>query len=129
MEQEKAEALNKSVQLKDVQVDGDLSIHLHTGQAESHKTSLESDSKRRYLQKLQTHCNLLPLAAIAEERDHHSSARLTLSQVYVGLNTTDFVDKSGKPATPVGVAMEARESFRRDEETRPLTAFSCASWR
>ena len=83
--------------------------------------------QRRYLQKLQTYCNLLPLAAIAEERDRHSSARLTLSQVYIGLNTTDLIDKTGRPVT-----MESREmarSFERSqrEELRPLSALEAAA--
>jgi formylglycine-generating enzyme required for sulfatase activity len=88
-------------------------------------TAHSEQQQHRYLKKLQTYCNLLPLAAIDEKRDRHTAPRLTLKDVYIDLNTTDFVDKkTGKP-----IKMEAREipPERQREETRPLAALEAAA--
>ncbi len=74
--------------------------------------------RRRYLEKLQVACNLLPLAAIAKGSDPHASLRLTLDKVYIGLNTTQQVGKDGKPLQ--------REMNPR-EEARALTALEAAA--
>ncbi len=83
--------------------------------------------QRRYLQKLQTYCNLLPLAAMAEERDRHSNSSLTLSQVYIGLNTTDLMDKSGKPVTGEGREMARALEKSEREKLRPFPALAAAN--
>jgi len=78
--------------------------------------------QRRYLDKLQIDCNLLPLVAIAKESDPHASLRLTLDKVYIGLNTTLQVDKAGKP-----LLREAMADREAREETRLLTAWEAAA--
>ncbi|MGH7495885.1 MAG: NACHT domain-containing protein [bacterium] len=82
--------------------------------------------QRRYLKNLQNYCNLLPLAAIAEESDPHANARLTLNQVYIGLNTTDLLDKTGKPMAGETLELARRLSRAEQEEVRPLTALEAA---
>jgi len=78
--------------------------------------------QRRYLEKLQIACNLLPLAAIAKESDPHASLRLTLDKVYIGLNTTLQVGKDGKP-----LSRELAASPETREKTRALTALEAAA--
>ena len=76
--------------------------------------------RRRYLQKLQNDCDLLPLAAIDETRDPHRK-KLTLNQVYIGLNTTTIVDEDGQPIERVRTAGE------RQENTRALAALEATA--
>ncbi|MGH7492822.1 MAG: SUMF1/EgtB/PvdO family nonheme iron enzyme [bacterium] len=78
--------------------------------------------QRRYLEKLQTYCNLLPLAALAKENDPHASLSLTLDRVYIGLNTTLSVDKEGKL-----VQREMMERREERERVQPLTALAAAA--
>ena len=90
----------------------------------------ESDEalQRRYLQKLQGYCDLLPLAAVDEKTDSSSGNRLRLSQVYINLNTTDFVDKSGNVVIPSQRNAMARSSEREEKEKLlPFTALQAAT--
>lgn len=80
----------------------------------------------RYLQNLQRYCDLLPLAAVDEKTDSSSGNRLTLSQVYINLNTTDFVDENGKLVIP-----SRRDAPQRsgdpEKELQPYTALQAAT--
>ncbi len=78
--------------------------------------------RQRYFKNLSTVCNLLPLADIAKSGDPQANLRLTLDQIYIGLNTTTFVDKQGKPAK----VNEDRFHFG-DDKVRPLTALEAAA--
>ncbi|MCI0692709.1 SUMF1/EgtB/PvdO family nonheme iron enzyme [candidate division KSB1 bacterium] len=116
----KAEALSKSVKLENVQANH-ISIQLDASGSGLEKT-FSADPQRRYLEKLQTYCNLLPLAAIAKESDPHASLRLTLDKVYIGLNTTLWVDQQGK-----FVQREALQSWEEQKKTRPFTTLEAAA--
>jgi len=76
--------------------------------------------RRRYLQKLQNDCELLPLAAIDETRDPHQK-KLTLNQVYIGLNTTTLVDQNGQPIE------REKMTGERTENTRALTVLEATA--
>ncbi len=91
--------------------------------AEKPSVPNESDEalQRRYLQKLQGYCDLLPLAAVDEKTDSSSGTRLTLSQVYINLNTTDFVDETGKVVTH---EMHAQRQAAAREEKEKLQAYT-----
>ncbi|MFQ5626342.1 MAG: NACHT domain-containing protein, partial [Methyloligellaceae bacterium] len=114
----KAKALKDSIDLQGAKVKGNL--HVHLGGSEQPATSSQQP-QTRYLQNLHTTCNLLPLSALAGERDRHTAARMTLSDVYIDLNTTDRVDKQGKL-----VQLEARERFSEDDKIRPLSVLEAA---
>ncbi len=77
--------------------------------------------QRRYLKNLQRYCDLLPLAAVDKKTDSSSGARLTLSQVYINLNTTDFVDATGKVVTH---EMRAKQREPEREEKEKLKAYA-----
>jgi len=117
---EKAEALSKSVKLENVQA-GQISIHLDAGDSGA-EGAFSSAPQRRYLEKLQRYCNLFPLAAIAKESDPHASLRLPLDKVYIGLNTTLWVDERGN-----FVQREALQSRKEREKTRPFTTLEAAA--
>jgi formylglycine-generating enzyme required for sulfatase activity len=120
---ENAEALSKSVKLENVQA-GHISIRLDAGNAGLEKT-FSTEPRRRYLEKLQRYCNLLPLAAIAKESDPHASLRLTLDKVYIGLNTTLWVDQQGKFVQRE--APQAGQSREEREKTRPFTTLEATA--
>lgn len=83
--------------------------------------------ERRYLQKLQGYCDLLPLAAVDEKTDSSSGNRLRLSQVYINLNTTDFVDETGKVVTHEMRAQRQAASREEKEKLQPYTALQAAT--
>ncbi len=78
--------------------------------------------RRRYLEKLSIVCNLLPLADIAKSGDPQSDLRLTLDKIYIGLNTTTFIDKQGKTIDKKDDHLHFGEN-----ETRPLTALEATT--
>ncbi len=83
--------------------------------------------QRRYLKKLQGYCDLLPLAAVDEKTDSSSGNRLRLSQVYINLNTTDFVDKTGKVVTHEMRAQRQAAEREEKEKLQPYTALQAAA--
>lgn len=83
--------------------------------------------ERRYLQKLQGYCDLLPLAAVDEKTDSSSGNRLRLSQVYINLNTTDFVDETGKLVTHEMRAQHQVAEREEKEKLQPYTALQAAT--
>ncbi len=89
----------------------------------------ESDTtlQRRYLQNLQRYCDLLPLAAVDEKADSSSGSRLTLSQVYINLNTTDFVDENGKLVTHELRGAQRERAPDEKEKLQPYTALQAAT--
>ncbi len=87
----------------------------------------EAVLQTRYLKKLQSYCDLLPLAAVDEKTDSSSGNRLTLDQVYINLNTTDFVDETGKLVTHELRLMQRPAKREDKEKLHPYTALHAST--
>ncbi len=80
-------------------------------------------ARRRYLERLQRHCQALPLAALGGEEG--TEEELTLDRVYIELMTTTRIEKAGgKPEEP---ERRARPDAEAGDKSRPLTALEAAA--
>jgi hypothetical protein len=77
----------------------------------------EQLARRNYLNDLRNECNRLPLAALAEDRDPHQGAAMSLSQVYVDLNIT-----TQKLNRRLDKRRKTNLNFEHAEEAEPVTA-------
>ncbi len=85
-------------------------------------TKPAAPARKNYLECIRHACNQLPLAALADDRDPQRGAAMSLSQVYIDLNTTE-----GKGQTAKGKKEKAESEFAVSErEQKPLTALEVA---
>ncbi len=71
-------------------------VVIQTTTRESATSRAETSARKNYLESMRTACNLLPLAALADDRDPHRGAAMSLSQVYIDLNTTESKGRGAK---------------------------------
>lgn len=81
----------------------------------------EQLARQNYLNDLRNECNRLPLTALAEDRDPHQGAAMSLNQIYVDLNTTtpQFEHSIEKKRA-------AEIDFEKTEKAKPVTALTAA---
>ncbi len=97
-------------------------VVIQTTAEKSSSTRPEASARKNYLESMRNACNLLPLAALADDRDPHSEreAAMSLSQVYIDLNTTTPKESSGRGQK----RKTSAELYDREQE--PLTALEAA---